>query len=240
MSIRFILDRPAHPGNIVAVARNVVSLGTPELRLVRPCLQSRIDYRLGVADANLFEKVTVFADLRTALADCAFVVGTTARLGGWRKECVAIREAVPWILRESRLNDVAILFGCEKWGLDNETISQCDLLVTIPVTEDQKSLNLAQAVLLIGYELRVNEENSELPLVKRAAWPRFRAFADALREALESVDYFTRGIPEYWLAKVLQPFSRRGLTEAEVDQALALFARLRAAIRRSNETELKQ
>ncbi len=149
-----ILSHPQLGENIGAAARAMKNFGLADLRLVAP----RDGWPNAKADAmaagavDVVKKARVFATLREALADLQLVFATTARERGTTKEVLTPPEAARRLHAASAAGEKSgLLFGNERAGLDNEEISLCDAVVTIP-TADFASLNLGQAVLLNAYE----------------------------------------------------------------------------------------
>jgi len=166
-----VLDRPRDATNVGGVVRAMGNFGLTRLRLVEPAAydEGRI---LAVAHRGqaILDRLERHPTLDAALADCIFVLGTTARPRTVRHERMTPRQAAPALLRAAALGrataggdlphtgappgaPAAILFGPEDRGLSNEALGRCNALVTVPTTTDYSSLNLAQATLLIAYEV---------------------------------------------------------------------------------------
>ncbi len=152
-NIYIILVRPQHPGNIGATCRAMKNMGLKRLRLVDPPALDleRARWMAPGAD-DVLQSMEVISGLDTALRDITTVIGTTSRVRHWKYPVLGPRALGPYLLPRAVHNRVAILFGQEDFGLDNEATSRCEVLVHIP-TVDLKSLNLCQAVLLVAYEL---------------------------------------------------------------------------------------
>lgn len=155
MEFYFILCKPGIPENIGATARALLNMGFGNLRLVNPCdhLQDRARWMACSAEM-LLEKAEVFNGLKEAVADMDLVVGTTARK---RKRRVRYHDpaGVHEILASKRdsVAKVGVVFGPETAGLSAAELSRCDLVSSIPTSDECPSLNLAQAVLLYAHEL---------------------------------------------------------------------------------------
>src|ERR1043165_6395083 len=149
-----ILSHPQRGENIGAAARAMANFGLTDLRLVKP-RHGWPDAKataMAAGAAKVVEEARVFSTLREALADLTLVYATTARERGITKEVLTPAEAARR-LREAAIRGekAAILFGNERAGLDNDEISLCDCVITIP-TAHFASINLGQAVLLTAYE----------------------------------------------------------------------------------------
>jgi len=218
MSIVFILESPTHPGNIAQSIRNAHSMGIDGLRLIDPGSLALAESRLSSEEKYLFDEVMVCNSLEEALFDCTMLIGSTARVGGWRRNVLTLRECAPLIISHERNNNVAVLFGCEKRGIPNEMVAVCDYIFTIPVTRAQKSINLSKAVLLVGYELLITTIEGQMSTIERASFMDFRGICNEIYKALHTIDYFRRGMDLYWMTKLLQPLNRSGMTVDEVAQ----------------------
>ena len=154
-NIRVVLVGTLYHGNVGSVCRAMANMGIRDLALAAPrlCDDPAEAARMAVHAADIWEARRETATLAEAVADCAFVVGTTARGGLYRQHVKTPRELAPELLRLAENGKVALVFGREDKGLLNDEIGQCTHLVRIPVHTDYTSLNLAQAVLLCCYEL---------------------------------------------------------------------------------------
>jgi tRNA (cytidine32/uridine32-2'-O)-methyltransferase len=156
-TIRFVLARTSHPGNIGAAARAIRTMGFWRMVLVAPQRfpDPQVEAMAAGADDVLQHLVTV-ASVPEAVAECTRVYGLSARRRGVSLPELDPRAAVAEIaplLQAGR--EVALLFGNERSGLDNDELSVCHAMVRIPSVEDFSSLNLAQAVQLMAWELRM-------------------------------------------------------------------------------------
>jgi len=150
--IRLVLLRPRNADNLGAIARAMKNFGLTDWVVVSPnpkLLEVPGLNRLAVHAGELLESVRRVESLQEAVADCSWVVGTTMRRieGRRRLSPEAVAERAPG---EARL---ALVFGDERNGLTNEDLAQCHDVSSIPASEEQPSLNLAQAVLVYAYEL---------------------------------------------------------------------------------------
>ena len=153
-NVAIVLNRPRFPENIGAAARAACNMGIKRLIVVSPenCDLKRVLTLATHAASDVVEQMTCHEDLADALAPFTYVVGTTARLGGERRLILSPSHMASELLSISQDNQVALVFGPEDRGLTNEELRLCHQLVTIP-TADFSSLNLAQAVMVLCYEL---------------------------------------------------------------------------------------
>ena len=162
--VRIVLVETSHPGNIGAAARAMKTMGLKDLTLVRPqeFPSEQATARAAGAD-DILERARVVDDLSAAIADCGWVVGASARLRTVTVPVVDPRECAAGIWQRTELDRVALLFGNEQSGLTNEDLARCHQLVHIPTAPDYSSLNLAMAVQVLCYELRMAAPNRRAP-----------------------------------------------------------------------------
>lgn len=154
--IRFVLVRTSHPGNIGAAARAMRTMGYMRLVLVAPLHYPHADVVALAAGADdVLENIIVVPDLASAIAECRLVLGCTARQRGVPLPELTPRMAAERMLQVSVQDEVALVFGNERSGLENHELMRCNAAVHIPSAADFSSLNLAQAVQVLAYELRI-------------------------------------------------------------------------------------
>jgi cysteine desulfurase len=152
--IRIVLVEPSHPGNIGAVARAMMNMDLRQLVLVRPREFPHPQASARAAGAeSILSSARVVATLAEAIADCGFIAATTARHRDQNFRELEVREAAGRILAEARRAPVALLFGAERTGLENEHLQASHVLLRIPASPEYASLNLAMAVQLVAYEI---------------------------------------------------------------------------------------
>ncbi len=158
--IRTVLVGTSHPGNIGAAARALKTMGLSGLALVAPRTFPDPEATARAAGASdLLESASVHATLDDALAGCEFVVGASARRRTIEWPTLTPREAAERIAVEFEGRPVAMVFGRERTGLDNEELERCHALVTIDANPEYSSLNLAAAVQVFAYEVRVAHQS---------------------------------------------------------------------------------
>src|SRR6516164_3443046 len=150
-----VLVEPQLGENIGTAARAMANFGLTRLRLVRPRdAWPNIHARRAASGADMvLDRAELFDTVAAAIADCSFVLATTARAHDQAKPVIGPAEAAAQMApRLARAETVAVMFGRERWGLENEEVGLADRIVTFPVNPAFASLNLAQAVLLVSYE----------------------------------------------------------------------------------------
>src|SRR5258707_901644 len=188
----FVLFKPQSAGNIGAAARALKNMGFDDLRLVAPAtLNQREAVAMAVHADDVLATAKTYPDLAAALADCSITVGTTSRRGGYRSAAQPLRHAALELGALSDSNKIAIIFGREDRGLTNRELKLCHRLITIPTAPEYPSLNLAQAVMVVAYELMM----AASVVVDSARAPKFVAASvsdpmlDRLGEALVSIGF---------------------------------------------------
>ncbi len=217
-NIAIVLHRPSYPENIGAAARAACNMGISQLIVVDPrdCDLTRILKMATHFAADLVEAMEVFEDLATALAPFQYVVGTTARVGRKRPTVSDPRQVAESVISVSQPNRVALLFGPENWGLTNDELMLCDALVTIP-TGAFSSLNLAQAVMILCYEVFLASREQARPSGPRLATRQeLEAMYEQLKKTLINISFINPENPDYWMQQVRRFLSRVGLQSRDV------------------------
>ncbi len=220
--IAFVLCRPMQSGNIGSVARALKNMGFTDLRLVAPAASARdrAATSMAVHGGDVLTASTIHRDLASALADRTLTVGTTCRPGLYRSGVVSLRSAASELVTAAAANRLAIVFGPEDHGLTNDELKACQRLVTIPTGDDYRSLNLAQAVMLVAYELRMAATSglvSPTPPPQRAAARDVEAMLARMSEALVEIGFLPADNPDHIMFALRGVFGRSGLTPRELD-----------------------
>jgi tRNA (cytidine32/uridine32-2'-O)-methyltransferase len=188
--VRIVLLDPSHPGNIGSVARAMKNMRVTDLVLVRPrAFPHEQATALAAGAEDVLAGARIAGSVAEAIADCGFVAGTTSRPRSYHWEFTTPRDVAGRIVRLPPENRAALLFGSERYGLANEDLQHCNVLVRIPANPDYCSLNLAMSVQLLAYEIFValEQPNShtqlEAPLAPGAELEHFYAhLVEVLRE----------------------------------------------------------
>jgi len=218
--IRIVLVRPQGQMNIGSVARAMKNVGLRELALVDP-VGSPIhpDARLMAVGAhNILEDALLFPQLADALADCTWVIGTTRRGGKRREGVVDPRQMAAEIAEIIQQNKVAVVFGSEDRGLSNRDLDLCQRLVTIPAHEEYGSLNLAQAVMIVCYELYLasGRKKDTLPGKRLATSAELEGMYRHMGETLLRIGFLEQNNPQRMMAVLRRIFSKAQLDLREV------------------------
>ncbi len=217
-NVCIVLSRPRYPENIGAAARAMRNMGFEQLVVVDPqnCDLSRVLKMATHAASDVVEQMRVFENLRTALEPFNYVVGTTARLGGQRQSVGTANRMAQKLAPISEKNRVALLFGPEDRGLTNEDIRLCHELVNIP-TAEFSSLNLAQAVMILCYELRrYNQQKAGTFMPRLANRHELDGLYAQLQDILVRISYIQPDNPEYFMNNIRHFGTRMKLRAKEV------------------------
>lgn len=223
--IRIVLVGTQHPGNIGSAARAMKTMGLSRLILAAPeKAPDRDSYALAAGADDVLAAATIVPDLAAAVADCHFVLGCTARSRRIALEQFDPRQAAALCDARARGgSEVALVFGRERTGLENEELQLCHAAVHIPANPAYSSLNLAAAVQVLSYELRMaalaarggegeSGERREPP----ASHAQMEGFFGQLGQALDAIDFHKGRVPEAAMHKLRRLFLRAELDEREV------------------------
>ncbi len=217
-NLSIVLHRTRYPENIGAAARAMRNMGIKQLVVVDPqnCDLTKICKMATHAASDVVEQMEVYDTLKQALADFNFVVGTSARLGGQRKVVSFPAKLAQKLISISSQNRIAIVFGPEDRGLTNVDIRFCDILVNIP-TAEFSSLNLAQAVMIVCYELFGYSRDKPGAFVPHlASKHELAAMYEQLTDVLMRISFINRDNPDYFMNNLRHFFSRMQLRAKEV------------------------
>ena len=193
-----VLVEPQLGENIGAAARVMANFGLSRLRLVKPrdgwpSLQAR---RSASGADRILDETTLYVTLEAAIADCTVVLATTARAHDQAKPVVGPEQAAGFLAPHVAAGEnVAVLFGRERYGLENDEVALADRIVTFPINPAFASLNLAQAVALVAYEWFKLVSAGALPFVmpqksEPAGKQQLQAFFANLERQLDLIEYF--------------------------------------------------
>ncbi|MDR3385789.1 MAG: RNA methyltransferase [Rudaea sp.] len=229
-SIRFILVRTSHPGNIGAAARAIRTMGFSRLGLVAPHRFPHADATATAAGADdVLDGIAITPTLVEAVADCTLVLGCTARRRGVQLEELSPRQGALRALAASVDGQAAIVFGNERTGLENDELMSCHAAVHIPSVADFSSLNLAQAVQVLAYELRlaIMEQAPPLATAAKIELPatieQLEYFFTHLEQMLENIDFHKGRSPRTIMQRLRRLFLRANLEEREVRILRGIF-----------------
>lgn len=219
--VAIVLVQPKYPENIGAAARSAMNMGISRLMVVKDEMPdvARMRKMATCHARTLIDSLELFNNLGEALANFSWVVGTTARRGRQRRLITTPDKMVSALLPKLSSNHVALLFGAEDRGLTNEDLKYCNCLTTIP-TADFSSLNLAQAVAILSYELHreVLKSNKNTPK-KTAQLASIRQRENVyqnIEKMLRLIGYLKESDYDYWMKNIRNFLGRIELKSREV------------------------
>lgn len=224
--LRFVLVGTSHPGNIGAAARAMKTMGFSQLVLVNPRFPDATSHEDAIAFASgaldILEAAKVVGTIEEALEGCNFAAALSARLREFSPPVTTPRELAAQLAGDNQLN-AALVFGSERYGLPNEIIEKCNVLINIPANPDYSSLNLAQAVQLLAYEARVATVGGNTPASPvgfqgvAASLDQIEGMYAHLEQALVAVEFLDPSNPKKLMPRLKRLFSRTQLETEEVN-----------------------
>ena len=229
VNIRVILFEPREPGNIGSVARVVKGMGLSELYLVNPVKFQHIDAAWNMAHGakSVLQNAHIVPELKDALIDVKYLVGTTHRRRDMRLPLpVTARDAAEKIASISQNKLVAILFGREDFGLFTDQISLCQLIASVPMATKNPSLNLAQAVQIVAYEVFIASlDDHPPPEIDYAEVNALEAFYGRITRLLDKVGMSPYNQEwETYLKSLRRVFSRAPLEVRDIATLDMIFS----------------
>jgi tRNA (cytidine32/uridine32-2'-O)-methyltransferase len=221
LNTRIVLMNPTHPGNIGAAARAMKNMGLSELYLVKPKLFPHHDATVRASGADdILQKAVVVDTLPAALVGCERVYATSARSRRLEWPLCTPREAAEQMKVQTELKS-CVIFGRESSGLTNEELSLAQTHISIPTEESFSSLNLAQAVQVIVYEIYASRNENQSVQNKAsdelATVDDQNGFLDHLRELMIHVNFLNPRQPRKLMQRVRRLFQRAEMSKTEVN-----------------------
>jgi tRNA/rRNA methyltransferase len=231
--LRFVLVETSSPGNIGAAARAIKNMGFGELVLVNPRFPNAVAEEAAIAFASGAQDVLTAARVVTtmseALEGCNFAAAISARLREFSPPVVTPRSVAMQLAGEDTLQ-AALIFGNERFGLPNEVVQQCNVLINIPANPEYSSLNLAQAVQVLSYECRMAALDVAVPAQsdklaagsigfqgEMAGVAEIEGMYRHLEEALVAIEFLKPDSPKKLMPRLKRLFARTQLETEEVN-----------------------
>ncbi|HMA32196.1 MAG TPA: TrmJ/YjtD family RNA methyltransferase [Casimicrobiaceae bacterium] len=238
--LRTVLVRTSLPANIGAAARAMLTMGLTRLVLVEPARFPHADATALAAGATeVLDRVQVAATLDQALEGTRLSIGFSARPREFAGRVVPLREAASEAVGAARDAEVALVFGTEMSGLSNAELARCTLAATIPANARYASLNLAAAVQVAAYELRIAAGGGEVwqaPRFERATHEEIEALHAHARRTLTDLRFLDPRRPRRLMQRLRRLFARAGLEREEVNILRGILARVDALCARRDES----
>jgi TrmH family RNA methyltransferase len=233
--VRVVLVDPSHPGNIGSVARAMKNMALDDLILVRPRSFPHADsVALAAGADDILARARVAGTVAEAIVDCGFVAGSTSRPRSYHWEFTTPRDAAARVVALPEESRAALLFGSERYGLGNEDLDHCNVLIRIPANPDYCSLNLAMSVQLLAYEIFMAREQPqsrvqlETPLATSGDMERFYAH---LQTVLEEIEFEDR--TGYLMERLRRLFNRAQLDGNELNILRGILSAVQGRRRRA-------
>jgi len=229
--LRFVLVETSSPGNIGAAARAIKNMGFGELVLVNPRFPNAVNEDAAIAFASGAQDVLtaarVVSSMEDALQGCNFAAAVSARLREFSPPVVTPRKLAAQLTQDSSLC-AALIFGNERFGLPNELVQQCNVLINIPANPEYSSLNLGQAVQVLAYECRMAALETAAPAAAQsdsvigfqgemAGLADIEGMFRHLEEALVAIDFLKPDSPKKLMPRLRRLFARTQLETEEVN-----------------------
>lgn len=212
-SVRIVLVEPQHPGNIGAAARAIKNMGLSNMALVAPRHYPDPEATALAAGAtDVLEKAQIYQNLYSAISGCTRVIGTTARNRYLSQPVFTPRDWTRWAQTKPISGAVAILFGRERVGLTNIELDFCQELIAIPANQEYPSLNLAQAVQVVCYEMHLAVAEAvcgpAAPARRAVSQDEMERFYAHLEETLVSTGFLNQDNPRLLMRRLRHLFGR--------------------------------
>lgn len=236
-NFRIVLCQTSHPGNIGSAARAMKTMGISSLYLVNPdSFPDAHATALSTGAADLLESAIVCSSLTDALTGCAFAIGLSARKRQLSHELLTTRQAATRAVEIASSQLVALVFGTEMSGLSNAELDCCQMLAMIPANPEYSSLNLAAAVQVMCYELRMAVlESADLAFellpnktAELATIDSLEGFYAHLEETLLYIGYLNPAAPKKLMERIRRIFARTRLEKEEVNMLRGILTLTKA------------
>jgi len=245
--VTVVLVNTSHPGNIGACARAMKNMGISRLTLVQPAdFPSGVAVGRAVSALDILENATVVESLEAAITDCAMVIGASAR-----------SRKIPWpmlspaqlgvkVVRELEMNKVALVFGREDSGLNNDELQLCHFHVQISADENYSSLNLAAAVMVICYELRKagldrkgikDTAEDEFWDQEKATVKQVEHFYQHLERVMIAIDFHDPENPRQLMQRMRRLFSRIRIDVMEMNILRGILSNIEFSLRDTKDQQ---
>ena len=230
-NIRIVLSHTSHPGNIGAAARAMKTMGLRSLYLIAPKSFPDAEAEARAAHAaNILQQAQVCTELHQALDQTVLAAAVTARPRELSYEVFDARQGARELLRYAHQQPVAVLFGRESSGLSTSEVHKCQIIIHIPANPHYPSLNLASAVQLIAYELRMaltEQTTAHVPISGSPAnFNELESLYTHLEELMIHSGFLDPDKPKLLMPRVRRMFARARLEKEEVQMLRGLLTAL--------------
>jgi tRNA/rRNA methyltransferase len=232
-SISIILVRPRFPENIGSVARAMKNMRIHRLIVVDGCSPLHMNaYKLASGAEEILERAEEFPTLSEAISGMGCVVGMTSRTGKERTPLLTSKELVEKLIPISKKNLIGLVFGSEKEGLKNEELSLCHLYTRIPSSESFPSLNLAQAVMVLCYELFQSSDTVPEKDMRMASSEQAEKMFEHMEKTLLDIGFLEAENMKRIMRTLRRLFGRSQMEERDVRILQGIWSRVDWILRR--------
>jgi len=217
-NVVIILAGTKYPGNIGSAARAMFNMGLSRLILAAPqCAITEESYRMAKSGGPILESARICPSVKNALRGIRFMAGTTGKSGGYRTQAHAPRALIQEILAHAEHQKAGILFGPEDTGLVDEDLQLCQALIRIPTQHRGHSINLAQSVMILCYELLLgNLKREPIRSLRLAPLEQVEAMYAQLEKALLDIGFLQPQNTKHMMIRLRQMLGRAGLEPSDV------------------------
>ncbi len=235
-SISIILVRPRFPENIGSVARAMKNMGIHRLIVVDGCSPLHMNaYKLASGAEEILERAEEFPTLSEAISGMGCVVGMTSRTGKERTPLLTSKELVEKLISISKKNLIGLVFGSEKEGLKNEELSLCHLYARIPSSESFPSLNLAQAVMVLCYELFQSSDTVPERDTRLASFEQVERMFEHMEKTLLDIGFLEAENMKRIMRTLRRLFGRSQMEERDVRILQGIWSQMDWCLRKGKE-----
>ena len=221
-NVRIVLSHTSHPGNIGATARAMKTMGLSSLYLINPRLfpDREADAR-AVSARDILDKIKICTELDEALENTVLAAAITARTRMLSQDVFDARQGAHELLRYAQQKPVALLFGAETSGLTTAEVNKCQIIIHIPTNPEFASLNLASAVQVMAYELRMaltetSHQETQSMIGSPANFNDLELFYAHLEQMMIASDFLDPEKPKLLMQRLRRLFARARLEKEEV------------------------
>jgi tRNA/rRNA methyltransferase len=226
-SISIILLRPRFPENVGSVARAMKNMGIHRLIVVDGCSPLHMNaYKLASGAEDILERAEEFHELGEAIYGMGCVIGTTSRQRKERTPLLTPKELAKKLISISKENLIGLVFGSEKEGLNNEELSLCQLFVRIPSSGEFSSLNLAQAVMVLCYELFQSSDTAPEKDMRMASSEQAEKMFAHMERTLLDIGFLEADNPKRIMRSLRRLFGRSQMEERDVQILQGIWSRM--------------
>ncbi len=227
-NISIVLVETHEPGNLGSAARAMKNMGLKRLKLVNPCQWSHSECRrLAVGAFDLVEQAPIYSSLEEALDSSSVVVGTTSARGRHQRvRLYTPREIIPIIWDYALSQEVSFVFGPERRGLSEEKLALCQYLVSIPAAAEFPTLNLAQALLILAYEMSIFQRMEPQHRPQLAPESARKRMFDHMEQVLIQIGFLSRSNPGHIMRSIRRFLSRAELTERDIQIVRGIMSQM--------------